>query len=102
MTHFCLTPDAESDLIEIRRFTIHQWSSAQSKKYLSKIRQTMRLLAETPTIGTSRPDVGKNVLSFPRVSHIIYYIVHDNELIVFGVLHKQMVPLNHLTGRDML
>jgi len=33
-----LTPDAQSDLIEIRRFTIMQWGLAQSKKYLLELR----------------------------------------------------------------
>ncbi len=101
MTHFRLTPDAESDLIEIRRFTIQQWDSIQSKKYLSELRQTLRLLAETPSIGKSRPDVGLDVLSFPYVTHVIYYVVYDQELVVFGVLNKRMVPLNHLAGRKI-
>lgn len=70
MPGFRLTPDAQTDLIEIRRFTIRQWSKAQSQKYLSELQQTIRLLAETPSLGKSRPDVGPNVLSFPCSSQI--------------------------------
>ncbi len=99
MAHFQLTPDAKSDLIEIRRFTIKQWGVAQSQKYLSELQQTIRLLAETPALGRSRPDVGTDVLSFPQASHIIYYVLHEQQLVVFGVLHKRMVPLNHLSER---
>ena len=50
MPGFRLTPDAQTDLIEIRRFTIRQWSKAQSQKYLSELQQTIRLLAETPSL----------------------------------------------------
>ncbi len=99
MPNFRLTPDAQSDLIEIRRFTIKQWSSAQSQKYLSELQQTIRLLAETPSLGKSRPDVGSNILSFPCSSHVIYYVVHEQQLVVFGILHKRMVPSNHLADR---
>jgi len=90
MLKFRLTPDAKSDLIEIRRFTIKQWGTAQSNKYLSELRQIIRLLAETPTLGRSRPDVGAEVLSFPQVSHVIYYVLHKQQLVVFGMLHKTM------------
>jgi toxin ParE1/3/4 len=101
-TTYRLTPDAQSDLVEIRRFTVKQWGTTQSKKYLSKLRNTIRLLAETPSLGKSRPEVGSNVLSFPHVSHVIYYVVHEQQLVVFGVLHKRMVPLNHLVEREVI
>lgn len=101
MPGFRLTPDAKSDLIEIRRFTTKQWGATQSHKYLSDLRQTIRLLAETPSLGRSRPDVGSDVLSFPQVSHVIYYLLHKQQLVVFGVLHKRMVPLNHLSEREV-
>ena len=100
MPHYRLTSDAKSDLIEIRRFTIKQWNITQSQKYLSELRRTIRLLSETPTLGRSRPDVGADVLSFPQASHIIYYVLHEQQLVVFGVLHKRMVPLNHLSERE--
>lgn len=102
MLAYRLTPDAQSDLIEIRRVTVKQWGVAQSQKYTSALRQTIRLLAETPAMGKFRPDVGSNVLSFLHVSHVIYYAVHKQQLVVFGILHKRMVPFNHLTGREMI
>ncbi len=97
-----LTPDAQSDLIEIRRFTVKQWRVAQSQKYLSELRNIIRLLTEKPSLGKSRSEVGSNVLSFPHVSHVIYYLVHEQQLVVFGVLHKCMVPLNHLVDREVI
>lgn len=102
MPTYCLTPDAQSDLIEIRRFTVHQWGTAQSKKYLSELRKTIRLLAETPTLGKSRPEVGSDVLSFPHVSHVIYYVMQEQQIVVFGVLHKRMVPIKHLAEREVV
>lgn len=94
MPNIRLTPDAQSDLIEIRRFTVNHRGHAQSRKYLSELRQTLQLLAESPSLGKSRPDIGQDVLSFPHVSHVIYYVTHDGQVVVFGLLHKRMVPSN--------
>ena len=99
MPAYRLTPDARSDLIKIRQFTIEQWGGAQSRKYLAELRVTTQLLAETPALGKGWPDVGPDVFSFPQGSHVIYYLVHGQQTIVFGVLHKRMVPLNHLVER---
>ena len=93
MLAYRLTPDARADLIVIRRHTAEQWDPAQSQKYLSSLRQTLSLLAETPSMGEPRPDVGLGVVTFPYVSHVIYYTVHEQQVVVFGVLHKRMVPL---------
>ncbi|MBV1882198.1 MAG: type II toxin-antitoxin system RelE/ParE family toxin [Pseudomonadales bacterium] len=100
-TTFHLTSDAQADLIAIRQFTLQQWGPAQSQKYLSELRKTIILLNEAPSLGKPRPEVGSHVLSFPHVSHVIYYVVHEQQLVVFGVLHKRMVPLNHLAEREM-
>jgi toxin ParE1/3/4 len=101
MPGFRLTPEAQADLIEIRRYTLQQWGAEQSQKYLREMRNTMGLLAETPALGKSRPDVGADVHSFPHGSHSIYYVVHEQQLVVFGVLHKRMVPAAHLTERGL-
>ncbi|EBX7469998.1 type II toxin-antitoxin system RelE/ParE family toxin [Salmonella enterica subsp. enterica serovar Bareilly] len=100
--YYSLTPDAQADLIEIRRFTLQQWGKAQSEKYLSELQETFRLLASAPSMGRDRPDVGSGILSFPHVSHVIYYLIHEQQPVIFGVLHKRMVPANHLDGRGII
>jgi len=102
MLAYQLTQGAQSDILKIRRHTIEQWGKPQSQKYLSELRQTIRLLAENPKLGKQRPDVGTDVLNFPYASHVIYYIVHEQQLIVFGVLHKHMVPNLHIADRSIL
>ncbi len=97
-----LTPAAKSDLIGIHRFTIAQWGVTQSKTYLSGLKQTIELLAKTPSLGKNRSDVRMNVFSFPYSSHVIYYIQHEHQLVVFGILHKRMVPVTHLAEREII
>ena len=95
-----LTPEAQADLSEIRQYTLQQWGIVQARQYLSGLRKTLNLLAEAPSLGELRPEVGTNVLSFPHVSHVVYYIVHKQQVVIFGVLHKRMVPLKHLMERS--
>jgi len=102
MSGYYLTRDAQSDLIGIRRYTVKKWGSVQSKKYLSKLRETIRLLAEAPTLGKLRPEVGLGVVSFPYVSHVIYYVENKRQLVIFAVLHKRMVPDSHLVQRQLV
>ncbi len=97
-----LTPDAQSDLIEIRRYGIEHWGAAQSQYYLSSLRQHIQLLAKTPSLGKARPEVAEGVRSFPYESHAVYYIAHEKLLIIFGVLHQRMVPLKHLLAREKI
>jgi len=96
-----LTSDAQADLSEISRFTLDQWGQAQALKYLSEMRQTMRLLSRAPAIGTRRPEVGPGIFSFPHGSHVIYYTSGERQLMVFAVLHKSMVPMDHLDDREV-
>jgi len=97
-----LSPDARSDLIEIRKYTLTQWSKEQSEKYVSGIRQTIKILSETPGIGKQQHDAGADVFNFPHASHVIYYTLHNKQLVVFAILHKWMVPLSHLHDRDII
>ncbi|WP_409524317.1 type II toxin-antitoxin system RelE/ParE family toxin [Nitrincola sp. MINF-07-Sa-05] len=97
-----ITADAKSDLIDIRRFTVQQWGLEKSRQYLSGVRTTLQLLAETPSMGQRRPELGADVSSFPHVSHVIYFLVHNDQVIVFAVLHKRMVPSEHLACRNMI
>ncbi|WP_316676440.1 hypothetical protein [uncultured Tolumonas sp.] len=60
------------------------------------------MLAETSSIGIHRPEIGVRVISFPHVSHVIYYIQQEHQLVVFGVLHKRIVPFKHLLERDII
>lgn len=102
MSDYRLTPEARTDLIESRRYTLEKWGAAQSQKYLSELGTTLHVLAGTPALGRARADLGSDVFSFPHVSHAIYYVVHEERLVVFAVLHKRMVPRKHLGDRERM
>lgn len=101
MTKFVyqLTQDAKKDLIDIRRYTLSQWGEVQSQLYLSALKQALQRLAEFPAIGKHRPEIAQTVYSFVYVSHIIYYTLQDQKLVVFAVIHQSRAPLVHLESR---
>lgn len=99
MKKYQLTRDAQADLVSIRQFTRKRWGATQAQKYLTDLRMSVKRLAENPDLGVLSPDIGDGVLRFPCNRHVIYYFYEGGELIVFGVLHKGMVPLKHLDER---
>lgn len=95
-----LSKDAQADLLSIRRYTLEKWGSKQSKKYLQEIQKAIELLAEFPFQGVAKPDLGKHVRSYFYAKHALYYYVKDEQLVIFAVLHRRMLPTAHLASRD--
>lgn len=59
----------------------------------------IEILADGLFTGRMRSDIDRKVFSFSYASHVVYYRVEGESIIVFGVLHKSMVPQNHLENR---
>ena len=96
-----LSTEAKADLIEIRRYTLTHFGSHQSEKYLTEFDHILSLLGTLPTMGRKRPELGPDIYSFPHASHVVYYFSNQEQMIVFGVLHKNMVPVAHLHDREV-
>ncbi len=99
MLSYKFTPDASADLLNIRIYTLKTWGREQSTKYLQELSKTLQLLAGSPSIGIQRTDISLTTFSFPYASHIIYFTLDNDFLIVFAVLHKNMVPEKHIANR---
>lgn len=87
---------AESDLIDIWRYTSGEWDETQADKYLDELDAAIALLAENPELGPSRDYVrrGYRVLFINR--HAVYYTVNTTTLHIRRVLHAQMDLERHL------
>ncbi|WP_312953157.1 type II toxin-antitoxin system RelE/ParE family toxin [Superficieibacter sp.] len=95
-----LTAEAQRDLKEILEFTEQKWGRKKSQEYFSRIREILSRLAEMPEIGQPRyPELSAGTYSFPCVSHMIYYLIEDSELVVLAVLHQRQLPAHHLLTR---
>jgi len=84
-----LTPRAESDLEEIWLYTFKTWSPQQADRYHNDIVDVFEGLAAGQKTG--RPvDVRDGYFKYPAGSHMVFYRLADDGLVVVRVLHKRM------------
>ena len=92
MANFFLSRAAQKHLQDIAQYTQQNWGAAQVKKYLQEIEMTMNFLLEQPHLGRLCPELGEQIFRFPVKSHMIYYRVRKQDIVIIGVLHKSMLP----------
>jgi toxin ParE1/3/4 len=100
MLSYKFTQDARADLLNVRKYTLKTWGREQSVKYLQELNKILLLLSDSPSIGIQRTDISLTTFSFIYASHIVYYTVDKKTLVIFAVLHKNMVPEKHITNRQ--
>ena len=91
-----LSRRAQSDLDEIRDYSVGRFGAARAIAYLDAIEGAFRQLLAYPDIGSARGGADDQVRSYPAEEHRIYY-EHDAErVLVLRVLHKRMDAGRHL------
>lgn len=83
------TADARQELSDILLYTGREWGRAQRDAYRSLIRSTIRTLAFQPDMGRPRDELATGLKSHPVGSHMIFYWVHDHELVIAHILHNR-------------
>lgn len=73
MPNFTFTPEALNDLNKIVSYTVNEWGKNQAKTYVQGLQLLASRLAKTPNLGQRRATLGKEILSFPYASHILFY-----------------------------
>jgi antitoxin ParD1/3/4/toxin ParE1/3/4 len=88
VTRYCLSPEAESDLDEIKRYLTEQSSGGVARYALREIRLALRFLAATPGAGHKRADLTDEPVRFWSVfSYMIVYDPATRPLGIARVLH---------------
>jgi len=78
---------AQTDLLEAWLF-IAEENMAAADRVLDTIEQEAATLSLQPKMGRTRPELGKNVRSWPSsTAYILYYVVSSSGLTVLRVLH---------------
>ena len=111
------TTKAESDLKEIRDYTIKTHGPEAAKAYNALLRQAFKDIRDDPfRLGSrERPEIGANVRSFhislskiraesdiksPR-HFILYFLPKENEIVVSRVLHDSRDLDRHVPREDV-
>lgn len=100
MPEYRFTPEAEDDLQGVIDYTIEHWGKEQAHKYIDGLEELAARLAETPGLGANRSQMIGGLISFPYVSHVLYYLLQDHGITIIRVLHKSMDAKRHFENTD--
>jgi toxin ParE1/3/4 len=93
--NFRITPRAQDDLKSIGRYTLRKWGKKQRDLYLHDLDKRFQWLADQPQIGKERPDIKDGYYCFSQGSHLIFYIIHQDNIDIIGIPHKSMDIVNY-------
>jgi len=96
MSGFKLTPDALNDMLDIARYTEHQWGKKQRDLYLQELDQRFHWLCENTDIATPRDDIKPGYFCYPQNKHVIFFRKRTSQIEILGILHKSMDVKKHL------
>lgn len=96
MSSWLLSAKAKADLDGIRDYTIDTWDIEQAKNYISEPLQVIERVARSPKHGAPCEHLGAGTRKVRSNSHLIYYRMVDDDLIVRRILHESMNIRRHL------
>ncbi len=88
MKRYRLSPEAQGDIEDIRKYLVKEGGAALARYVLGEIRQALRFLAETPGAGHARDDLTDEPVKFWSVfSYLIIYDPATQPLGIARILH---------------
>jgi toxin ParE1/3/4 len=88
---------AGRDLTSIAEYTWNRWGVDQVLRYLDGLEGCCQQVAETPLLGRSCEEVRPGLRRVEHGSHVIFYRVEADGILVSRILHRSMLP-----GRQMM
>lgn len=102
MPHYKFTEQAERDLDAIIEHTLKNWGQSQALKYVDGLEGLLGKFAHEPSLGINQDRIFKDLLSFPYVSHIVYYVKNMDGVTVMRLLHKRMDTKRHFSATQKI
>lgn len=95
MAAHSLSSKAATDLAGIYEYTIVTFRLAQARNYLTGLHDCFRMLADNPLYGRSATDLTTLLRRLEYQSHVVFYILKEQEVLIVRVLHQSMDVLAH-------
>ena len=98
MVKFVLSERAKSDLVDIWRYTLENWSEEQAIRYYNKLMDGCEYIASTPyTSGRDYEEVRPGLRGMLCGKHIIFYrIISEEKVRIVRIFHGKMDFPKHL------
>jgi toxin ParE1/3/4 len=93
MEKFKLSTIAKNDIDELFEDGTNKFGKTQAIKYLVNLNSYFNVLAKNPETGKNRDEIKEGLVSFPYVSHIIFYRIFKTHIRIIRVLYG---------GRDLV
>ncbi len=98
MKELRLTALAHIDLTDIEKRSREAWGEAQAAAYRQAIGQRLHRISSRPAVGVNCGHVLAGLRRMSTGSHIIFYVEHEDFVLVVRVLHQRTDYRAHLQG----
>ena len=91
-----VSPRARADIDEIWKYTAHRWGERQAEVYLRLVEEGVNAVAANPAVGRPCDEVRPGYRRYPLGSHVLFYRVSAERVVVIRILHQRMDVDRHL------
>jgi toxin ParE1/3/4 len=81
---------ARTDLRNIANYTLEMWGIARKVEYLAVLRARFSSLLNQPNLGAPRNELSAGYRSVSAGSHVIFYSVRYDAVVILRELHQRM------------
>jgi toxin ParE1/3/4 len=90
MAKYRLSDAAEADIEAIYLHTDVTFGAGQAQIYVSGLEQTFEKISDLPRMGRSADDLRPGLFRFRYQSHVIFYTIEFDHIVIRRVLHGRM------------
>ncbi len=91
-----LSKRAQAQILDILDFSFTQFGELQAREYYQSFQKSFELLVHHPHLGRSIGHIRKGYFRFEHESHIIFYKIKQDEIMIMRVLHQKMDLKRHI------
>lgn len=92
MAGFRFSRRAESDLVEIIRYTLNRWGEDQAARYIDSLEVCCEQLARNPALGRVCDDIRQGLRRMEHGRHVVFYRQEPGGVLISRILHQRMLP----------
>jgi toxin ParE1/3/4 len=87
---FTVAPRARRDLQGAWIYSRDHWGLRHANSYVRDLSAIIQWIADNPMLGQACDDVRPGYRRHPAGSHVLFYEIRDNDVVIIRVLHQQM------------
>ena len=91
-----LSGAAARDIDEILEQSLVEFGVCQTETYYTLLMHRLELLGGNPEIGSVAEDIRPGYRRFPHESHVIFYTIRTEDVLVVRILHQRMDAIRNI------